>query len=231
FGPDQDGIEHGKAGLDLASLEGYDPEADEKFTAALQALKDLKYPLVDELEQLKDASIDCIMASLHLESDTGEDAPPEVRSLGPCTSQLKILVYPEVRDPRNPWAVRKEILLEDAIAANISRAVRKEILLKAGGASEVQQKSLFLVQFFNVLNSGKVFFADLERNLFRPASLPLMLWTSLIVRGDGSCSTVSTLSGHGLIPSGPTTYPRNIPLTASNVYFLGLNFILIFLNI
>ncbi|GJS69192.1 hypothetical protein Tco_0702033 [Tanacetum coccineum] len=122
----RDGVEHGKAGLDLASLEGHDPEADEKFTAALQALKDLKYPLVDELEQLKDALIDCIMASLHLESDTGEDAPPEVRSLCPCTSQLKIPVYPEVRDPRNPWAVRKEILLEDAIAANISRAEKKK---------------------------------------------------------------------------------------------------------
>ncbi|GJS83239.1 hypothetical protein Tco_0749780 [Tanacetum coccineum] len=122
----RDGVEHGKAGLDLASLEGHDPEANEKFTAALQALKDLKYPLVDELEQLKDAPIDCIMASLHLESDTGEDAPPEVRNLGPCTSQLKIPVYPEVRDPRNPWAVRKEILLEDAIATNISRAEKKK---------------------------------------------------------------------------------------------------------
>ncbi|GKE64620.1 hypothetical protein Tco_1518781 [Tanacetum coccineum] len=46
----KDGVEHGKAGLDLASLEGHDSEANEKFNAALQALKDLKYPLVDELE-------------------------------------------------------------------------------------------------------------------------------------------------------------------------------------
>ncbi|GKC27190.1 hypothetical protein Tco_1034484, partial [Tanacetum coccineum] len=46
----RDGIENGKAGLDLVSLEGHDPEANEKVTAALQALKDLKYPLVDELE-------------------------------------------------------------------------------------------------------------------------------------------------------------------------------------
>ncbi|GKE08202.1 hypothetical protein Tco_1411753, partial [Tanacetum coccineum] len=35
-------------------------------------------------------------------------------------------VYPEVRDPRNPWAIRKEILVEDAIAANISRAEKKK---------------------------------------------------------------------------------------------------------
>ncbi|GJW56794.1 hypothetical protein Tco_0103525 [Tanacetum coccineum] len=122
----RDGVEHGKDGLYLALLEGHDPKANEKFTAALQALKDLKYPLVDELEQLKDAPIDCIMASLHLESDTGEDEPLEVRGLGPCTSQLKIPVYPEVHDPRNPWAVREEILLEDAIAANISQAEKKK---------------------------------------------------------------------------------------------------------
>ncbi|GJV77526.1 hypothetical protein Tco_1509110 [Tanacetum coccineum] len=122
----RDGVEHGKAGLDLASLEGHDLKADEKFTDALQALKDLKYPLVDELEQMKDAPIDYIMASLYLESDTGEDAPPEVAPCAPCTYKLKnIMFYREVRDPRNPWAVKKEILLEDAIAANISRAEKK----------------------------------------------------------------------------------------------------------
>nr|GEY49428.1 hypothetical protein [Tanacetum cinerariifolium] len=55
-----------------------------------------------------------------------------------------------------------------------------------------------------VLNSGKDFFADLERNLFRLANFPLRLWTSLIVRGDGSCSTSAVLSGHGFIPSGMT---------------------------
>ncbi|GKD86980.1 hypothetical protein Tco_1358134 [Tanacetum coccineum] len=97
-----------QAFTDVVTVEGHDPEAGEKFAAALQALKELKNPLIDELEQLKDALIDCIMASLHLESDTSEDAP-----LG-------------VRDPRNPWVVRKEILLEDAIAANISRTEKKK---------------------------------------------------------------------------------------------------------
>ncbi|GKA90191.1 hypothetical protein Tco_0812061 [Tanacetum coccineum] len=93
------GVEHRKAQLDLEVINAYDPEADAKFTTALQALKDLKYPLVDQLEQLKDAPIDLIMASLHLESDTGEDAPSFIRDLLPNSSQLKIPVYPEVRDP------------------------------------------------------------------------------------------------------------------------------------
>ncbi|GJY45778.1 putative reverse transcriptase domain-containing protein [Tanacetum coccineum] len=119
------GVEHGGAKLDLAALEAYDLEAEGKYIAALTALRDMKYPLVDQLEQLKDAPIDLLMASLHLESDTGEDAPPFISDLHPSSSQLKIPVYPEVRDPKNPWAVKEEMLLEDAVAANISRAEKK----------------------------------------------------------------------------------------------------------
>ncbi|GKB57941.1 hypothetical protein Tco_0914127 [Tanacetum coccineum] len=120
------GVEHGKAGLELTAVEAYDPEADNKYVAALHDLKDLNYPLIDELEQLKDAPLDVIMASLYLDSDTGEDAPQFIRDLRPSSSQLKIPVYPEVRNPRNPWACKDEILLEDAIAANISRAEKKK---------------------------------------------------------------------------------------------------------
>nr|GEX65277.1 hypothetical protein [Tanacetum cinerariifolium] len=69
------GVEHGKAKVYLAAIEAYNPEADTKYVAALHALKDLKYPLVDQLEKLKDAFIDVIMASLFMESDSGEDAP------------------------------------------------------------------------------------------------------------------------------------------------------------
>nr|GEV00684.1 hypothetical protein [Tanacetum cinerariifolium] len=60
------GVEHGKANLSLEAIEAYDPEAETKYISALHALKDLKYPMVDQLESLKDAPIDVIMASLHL---------------------------------------------------------------------------------------------------------------------------------------------------------------------
>nr|GEY51973.1 hypothetical protein [Tanacetum cinerariifolium] len=86
------GLEHGQAKLSLESIEAYDPEAEAKFVAALQALKDLK---------IYATSI-------------------------PSSSQLTIPVYPEVRDPRNPWACKEEIVLADAIAANISRAEKKK---------------------------------------------------------------------------------------------------------
>ncbi|GJS76804.1 hypothetical protein Tco_0726685 [Tanacetum coccineum] len=38
----------------------------------------------------------------------------------------KIPVYPEVRDPKDPWAYKEEILLEDAIASNVSLAEKKK---------------------------------------------------------------------------------------------------------
>ncbi|GKE15546.1 hypothetical protein Tco_1423123, partial [Tanacetum coccineum] len=42
------------------------------------------------------------------------------------SSQLKIHVYPEVRDPKDPWSFKEEILLEDDIAANINRDKKKK---------------------------------------------------------------------------------------------------------
>ncbi|GJR41338.1 hypothetical protein Tco_1217022 [Tanacetum coccineum] len=89
------GVEHGKASLELTTVEVYDPEADSKYVDALHDLKDLNYPLIDQLEQLKDAPLDVIMASLYLDSDTGEDAPQFICDLRPSSSQLKILVRVE----------------------------------------------------------------------------------------------------------------------------------------
>nr|GFC45309.1 hypothetical protein [Tanacetum cinerariifolium] len=115
-----------QANLDLKAIEAYDSEADTKYVAALHALRDLKYPMVDQLESLKDASIDVIMASLHLEGDSGEDASQWIRELRPSSFQLKIPVYPEVHDPKDPWSFKEEILLVDAIVANVSRAEKKK---------------------------------------------------------------------------------------------------------
>nr|GEW48103.1 hypothetical protein [Tanacetum cinerariifolium] len=89
------GVEHGQAKLNTESIEAYDPEAETKFVAALQALKDLKYPLMDQLEGLKDAPIDVIMAALYLKSETGDDSSQYIRDLRPSSSQLTIPVYPE----------------------------------------------------------------------------------------------------------------------------------------
>nr|GFB46704.1 hypothetical protein [Tanacetum cinerariifolium] len=88
-------VEHGHAQRTVESLEAYDPEAEAKFSAALKSLKDLKLLLLDQLEGLKDAPMDVLMASLYFEDDTGEDAPQFIRDLRPSSSQLSIPVYLE----------------------------------------------------------------------------------------------------------------------------------------
>nr|GFB44908.1 hypothetical protein [Tanacetum cinerariifolium] len=64
-------------------------------TLQQQVLKDLKYPLVDQLESLKDVPMDVITTTLYLESDTGDDALQDIRDLRPSSSQLNIPVYLE----------------------------------------------------------------------------------------------------------------------------------------
>nr|GFA37828.1 hypothetical protein [Tanacetum cinerariifolium] len=81
-----EGLKHGHAQRTIESLEAYDPEAEAKFAIALQSLKDLKIPLLDQLEGLKDAPMDVIMDSLYLEDDTGGDAPQFIRDLRPSSS-------------------------------------------------------------------------------------------------------------------------------------------------
>ncbi|GJY90408.1 hypothetical protein Tco_0505604 [Tanacetum coccineum] len=120
------GVKQGEAKLDLVAIETYHPVADDKYVTALHALKDLKYSLVDQLEKLKDTLLDLIMTSLYLESDTGEDAPQWIWELCPNSSQLTIPVYLKVRDPKDPWGCKEEILLGDAIAANISCVEKKK---------------------------------------------------------------------------------------------------------
>nr|GEX58195.1 hypothetical protein [Tanacetum cinerariifolium] len=135
------GVDHGQTQLTLKSIEAYNPEAKDKYVAALQALKDLKYPLVDQLEGLKDAPMDVIMAALYLESNTGNDAPQHIRDLRPSSSQLTIPMYPEVRGPMNQWAYKEEMLLADAIAANISHAEKKKkcrIVCRTHGVGSAQ---------------------------------------------------------------------------------------------
>ncbi|GJT36930.1 hypothetical protein Tco_0936795 [Tanacetum coccineum] len=79
------GIEHGKADRDLAAVEAYDPKADSNYVKALQDLKDLKYPLVDQLEGLKDALMELIVASLHL-GVVPEKMPPSRSMTFPLAS-------------------------------------------------------------------------------------------------------------------------------------------------
>nr|GEW07908.1 hypothetical protein [Tanacetum cinerariifolium] len=97
---------------------------------------DLKYPIVDQLESLKDALMDVIMASLHLESDTRDDALQWISELRPSSSQLTIHVSDGV--PVSVPIVAPQglaILLADAATqTEISEDVASSMLLSVCNA-------------------------------------------------------------------------------------------------
>nr|GEU59064.1 hypothetical protein [Tanacetum cinerariifolium] len=112
------GIEHGKAGQDLADVEA-------------------------------------------------EDTPQWMRDLPLSSSKLKILVYPKVRDPEDPWAVKEEVLLKDAIAANISRAEKKK-------KCKIPHGLLVHKQSFSLSGFGFIQVKSLSPQVVAAAKLPIL---------------------------------------------------------
>ncbi|GJY81709.1 hypothetical protein Tco_0494460 [Tanacetum coccineum] len=66
------GIEHGQAGRCLTDLEAYIPSAEDDFNSAIHVLRDLNFPLLQELSHKKDASTWDIMDLLCLDDTVAE---------------------------------------------------------------------------------------------------------------------------------------------------------------
>ncbi|GJS92966.1 gypsy type transposase [Tanacetum coccineum] len=66
------GIEHGQAGRCLTDLEAYIPSAEADFNSAIRDLRDLNFPLLQELSNKKDASTWDIMDLLRLDDVVAE---------------------------------------------------------------------------------------------------------------------------------------------------------------
>ncbi|GKC01519.1 hypothetical protein Tco_0987655, partial [Tanacetum coccineum] len=102
------GVVHGKAGRSLAQIEAYDPEVEGKYVAAVSKFKGVSFPLLDELESLKDSHIALIMFTLTLKDDQGETfrfAPSHNSSLGVTDYQVSTLVLSGDGRPTNPLPV------------------------------------------------------------------------------------------------------------------------------
>ncbi|GJT73497.1 hypothetical protein Tco_1032783 [Tanacetum coccineum] len=77
-------IVHGKAGRSLTQDEAYDPMVEGKYVIAVSAFENMSFPLLDELEGLKDYSLALIMSALTLKDDHGDaDTTPEFRRFQP----------------------------------------------------------------------------------------------------------------------------------------------------
>ncbi|GJR11962.1 hypothetical protein Tco_0794614 [Tanacetum coccineum] len=85
------GIEHGQAGRCLTDLEAYIPYAEDDFNSAIRDLRDLNFPLLQELSHKKDASTWDIMDLLRLDDAVAETLG--MTDLQPDVSQLMVPVH------------------------------------------------------------------------------------------------------------------------------------------
>ncbi|GJY38559.1 hypothetical protein Tco_0424923 [Tanacetum coccineum] len=85
------GIEHGQAGRCLTDLEAYIPSAEDNFNSAIRDLRDLNFPLLQELSNKKDASTWDIMDFLCLDDVVAETLG--MTDLQPDISQLIVPVH------------------------------------------------------------------------------------------------------------------------------------------
>ncbi|GJS03545.1 putative gypsy type transposase [Tanacetum coccineum] len=114
------GIVHGKGGRSLAQLEAYDPEVEGKYVAAVSEFENILFPLLDELESLKDSPLASIMSALVLKDDQGNvDAAPEFARFQPSLDQVVVPVNSDSS------YVDHEMLLSEAIPSVRRSAERK----------------------------------------------------------------------------------------------------------
>ncbi|GKC42941.1 hypothetical protein Tco_1060663 [Tanacetum coccineum] len=62
-------IKHGKEGRLLAQIQAYNPETKAMFVAAVFEFENVSFPLLDELEGLRDSPLTPIMPALTLKDD------------------------------------------------------------------------------------------------------------------------------------------------------------------
>nr|GEW75699.1 hypothetical protein [Tanacetum cinerariifolium] len=116
------GIAHGKEGRSLTQIEAYDPEVEEKYVVAVFAFENVSFPLLDELEGLKDSPLAFIMSALTLKDDHGDaNTTPEFRQFQPSLDQVTVPIYSK------SGSIDHEMLLSDAIPAIRGPAARRRL--------------------------------------------------------------------------------------------------------
>nr|GEV13496.1 hypothetical protein [Tanacetum cinerariifolium] len=110
----------GKAGRSLAQVKAYDPDVEGKYVVAVSEFEGISFPLLDELESLKDNPLALIIFAFTLKDDQGnKDAAPEFTQFQPSIDQFIVPVYSESD------FVEREMLLFDAILAIRQFAMRR----------------------------------------------------------------------------------------------------------
>nr|GEV50150.1 copia protein [Tanacetum cinerariifolium] len=85
------GIEHGRAARSIADVAAFNPSTEGDYVAAINALWDVNFPILAQLEANKDSSMADIMDLLRLEGPTTEAF--EASQLQPSHEQLMVPIH------------------------------------------------------------------------------------------------------------------------------------------
>ncbi|GJV61987.1 hypothetical protein Tco_1468087 [Tanacetum coccineum] len=80
-----------KSGRDLSVVEAYDPSALAKYVDAVNTLRTMDFPLLSVLKSKKDACMDNVMDSFHLEGPLAEILRAE--ELKPSLEQFMLHIH------------------------------------------------------------------------------------------------------------------------------------------
>nr|GEW59348.1 hypothetical protein [Tanacetum cinerariifolium] len=124
------GIEHRKACRSLAQVEAYDPRTGGKYVVNVSEFENVSFPMLEELEGLKDSSLALIMSALTLKDEHGNtDTTPELRQFHPSFDQVTIPIYFEF------GSISSEMLLSDVIPAIRGSSEKSWLCLPPSSAS------------------------------------------------------------------------------------------------
>ncbi|GJS28777.1 hypothetical protein Tco_0489397 [Tanacetum coccineum] len=114
----------------LGKVEAYDLEVEGKYVATVSEFEGVSFPLLDELEGLKDSPLALIMYALTLKDGQGnKDATPEFAWFQPSIDLVYVPVYSE------SGSVDREMLLSDVIPAIRQSAERRGLCPPSSSAS------------------------------------------------------------------------------------------------
>lgn len=112
--------------MPLEEVPSYDAKSYEELVDAMAKMKVLDLPDIAKVERDQDQPISVIMAGLTLAEHVGDDAEAQPHFfLKSDEAQLSVPMFPRPRDPKNLFAIEKEIPLKEVLEAHLSRVALK----------------------------------------------------------------------------------------------------------
>ncbi|GJU47290.1 hypothetical protein Tco_1204556 [Tanacetum coccineum] len=130
------GITHGKEGRVFMDVASHNPSAEGDYVSALQQLQNVNFPMLAELRSKKDASVETLMDTLHLEGPVAKklglnELQPNVDQLMNIANQRSVLrdVFVPLAEPFSSAVLTGAEGTSDTVASVVSTTTALSITL------------------------------------------------------------------------------------------------------